>query len=128
MIIWGGAGGPDDNDGGSYDPVANSWTPTSTVDAPTARIVHSAVWTGTEMLVWGGENSIGPINNGGRYNPAFDSWAPLTTVGAPSGRFNHTALWTGNAMLIWGGQGNPGDYSDPYSYTPSRDLYLYLKP
>ena len=32
----------------------DTWTPTSTTNAPTARNQHSAVWTGSEMIVWGG--------------------------------------------------------------------------
>ena len=30
------------------------WTATSTTNAPTARDYHTAVWTGSEMIVWGG--------------------------------------------------------------------------
>ena len=32
----------------------DSWTPTSTYGAPVARNRHTAVWTGTRMIVWGG--------------------------------------------------------------------------
>ena len=39
----------------------DTWTPTSTTNAPGARSNHTAVWTGSEMIVWGGYNgSIGP--------------------------------------------------------------------
>src|SRR5262249_43972460 len=39
-----------------YDPVTDSWTHTSvTAESPTPRSSHSAVWTGEEVLVWGGE-------------------------------------------------------------------------
>src|SRR5882724_6527058 len=34
--------------------IDDSWTATSTTNAPTARYGHTAVWTGTEMIVWGG--------------------------------------------------------------------------
>jgi hypothetical protein len=61
MIVWGGT--PDDasylNDGGRYDPVANSWTPTSANGAPPARRLHTAVWTGAEMILFGGANGTG---------------------------------------------------------------------
>ena len=30
------------------------WFPTSTTSAPDARTVFTAVWTGTEMIIWGG--------------------------------------------------------------------------
>ena len=32
----------------------NTWTATSTSNAPSARYGHTAVWTGSEMIVWGG--------------------------------------------------------------------------
>ncbi len=56
IVHGGGAGGnpgPQFNDGGIYDPATNTWAPLSTVGSP-VRSEHSAVWTGTEMLVWGG--------------------------------------------------------------------------
>ena len=52
MVIWGGNTG--DGTGGRYNPGTGSWTATSTADAPTARNFHTAVWTGNEMIVWGG--------------------------------------------------------------------------
>ena len=42
------------NTGGRYNPGTDSWTATSTTNAPTARHCHTAVWTGSEMIVWGG--------------------------------------------------------------------------
>ena len=32
----------------------DTWTATSTVNAPDARQFHTAVWTGSEMVIWGG--------------------------------------------------------------------------
>src|SRR5437879_3931108 len=32
----------------------DTWTATSTTNAPDAREQHTAVWTGSEMIVWGG--------------------------------------------------------------------------
>ena len=37
--------------GGCID---DTWTPTALTNAPTARADHTAVWTGSEMIVWGG--------------------------------------------------------------------------
>ena len=31
----------------------DTWTPTTLTNAPVARDTHTAVWTGTEMIVWG---------------------------------------------------------------------------
>ncbi|MEZ4867554.1 MAG: C13 family peptidase [Caldilineaceae bacterium] len=109
MLIWGGetaeGGFATTNTGGRYNPATDTWQPISTVNAPSKRRFHTAIWTGTEMIVWGGEaGNSGPVfNNGGRYNPATDSWQPLSTLNVPTGRLLHTAVWTGNEMLIWGG-------------------------
>ena len=67
MLVWGGFDGSGVlNTGGRYNPSTDSWTATSTTHAPTARFVQTAVWTGSEMVVWGGR---GPLatNTGGRY-------------------------------------------------------------
>ena len=61
MIIWGGISA--DNSGGKYTPSTDSWT----ANAPSARYVHTAVWTGSEMIVWGGADVNTFLNTGGRY-------------------------------------------------------------
>ena len=56
MIVWGGYfnGSGYLNTGGRYNPSTDSWTATSTTNAPDGRACHTAVWTGSEMIVWGG--------------------------------------------------------------------------
>jgi len=108
MIIWGGRFSSSPyylNTGGKYNPATDSWTATSTTNAPEGRRIHTAVWTGTEMIVWGGSNSSMPdgLNSGARYDPSTDSWSQTSTTNAPSGRFGHTAIWAGSEMIIWGG-------------------------
>ena len=67
------------------------------------------MWTGTELIVWGGVNAAGTaLDTGGRYNPTTDSWASSSLVNAtgtnvPSARQLHTAVWTGTTMIVWGG-------------------------
>src|SRR5207253_11784 len=81
----------------------DAWTATSTTNAPEARAGHTAVWTGSEMIVWGGRSSGGYLNTGGKYNPATDSWIATSSTNAPTGREFHTAVWTGSEMIVWGG-------------------------
>jgi N-acetylneuraminic acid mutarotase len=126
MIVWGGTGCNLDcflSTGGRYNPGSDSWTPTSTTNAPSARYLHTAVWTGTEMIVWGGGGYPG-TNTGGRFNPDTDSWTPTSTTNAPDARFYHTTVWTGNEMIIWGGTGqfvlNTGG-----RYDPSTDAWIF---
>ena len=103
MIVWGGYGNISDlNTGGRYNPSTDSWAPTSTTNAPGARSSHTGVWTGTEMIVWGGVNQF-DLNTGGRYDPGTDTWVSTSTDNAPDRRSSHSAVWTGNEMIVWGG-------------------------
>jgi hypothetical protein len=125
MIVWGGEYGRGHSTyldtGGRYNPDTNTWVPTSTIGAATPRSQHTAVWTGTEMIVWGGsrDTSGGP-GSGGRYDPATDTWTGATSdVGAPDARVEHHAVWTGSVMIVWGGIPflNTGGRYDPLSDT-----------
>ena len=105
--------------------------PLPSTAAPSPRLGHTAVWTGTEMLVWGGGPgaAVGPrpLGDGGRYEPATDTWSPISAAGAPSARSGHTAVWTGAAMLVWGGSG-PGVavLGDGAAYAPAADAWRPL--
>jgi len=126
MIIWGGEDGafPNPNrmnTGGRYDPTSDSWVSTSVAGAPSERSEQSSVWTGSEMIIWGGNNGDYPIL-GGRYNPSTDSWTPTSTNGAPIGRIRHVTVWTGSEMIVWGGENggyptNTGGRYDPLTDT-----------
>src|SRR5437879_8199674 len=70
----------------------DTWTPTSLTNAPAGRTLHTAVWTGSEMIVWGGYNNGNYLNSGGRYNPSTDSWTATSTTNAPDSRASHTAV------------------------------------
>jgi N-acetylneuraminic acid mutarotase len=129
MIIWGGQNGTTRfNDGGRYDPAADSWMTVTTVSAPGLRDHHTAVWTGTEMIVWGGWNGTGNYyNDGGRYNPLTDTWTAVSTYGAPTPRYYHSAIWTGREMIVWGGYTGPSGYfNDGGRYNPTTDTWTAL--
>src|SRR5438128_2156134 len=61
----------------------DTWAATSITNAPAARLVHTAVWTGSEMIIWGGASDANYLGTGGRYNPSTDSWTATTTINAP---------------------------------------------
>ncbi len=128
MIVWGGDNcflSCDVNTGGRYNPSTDSWTATSTTNAPDGRHYHTAVWTGTEMIVWGGFSLfIGILNTGGRYNPATDSWVATSTANAPDARLRHTAVWTGSNMIVWGGDNNGGNLNTGGRYDPANDSWV----
>ena len=81
---------------------AESWRRLATSPL-SPRIGHSAVWTGTEMVIWGGRvPGGGPKADGAAYDPARDRWRRLPPPPV-AGRFGHAAVWTGTEMLVWGG-------------------------
>ena len=83
---------------------APPWKNGTATGAPTARVAHGSVWTGSQLLVWGGFLGGGAYSgNGASYDPALDVWSPLSTANAPSARRGHSAVWTGTSLLVWGG-------------------------
>lgn len=128
FIVWGGItfwGGTPLNDGGRYNPATDTWSPVSTINAPDPRFAHSAVWTGTNMVVWGGDSGgFSYKDSGGVYDPATDTWVRSTSMtNAPAARGYHTAAWTGSRMMVWGGE-NPGKFGDGAFYDPAADAWV----
>ena len=92
----------------------------------------SAVWTGREMVVWGGAWRAGNasiwLEDGAAYDPAGDRWRSIAT--SPLGpRERAFAAWTGKEVLIWGGV--PGtkaafgydDFVDGALYDPAKNTW-----
>jgi N-acetylneuraminic acid mutarotase len=139
MIVWGGifrmingiTGQVTNvylNSGGRYNPSTNAWTATRLDGTtPAARHVHTAVWTGSQMIVWGGQyvtsgsTIYAPL--GGRYNPANDTWAGVYSPG-PQPRSQHGAVWTGSEMIVWGGTGYGGTKTTGGRYNPATDSWI----
>ena len=129
MIVWGGGTDPSYGltaTGGRYNPSTNSWTATRNTSAPEPRAYHSAVWTGTWMIVWGGEGDDQYFDTGGLYDPALDSWSATSTgPGVPLPRHLHTTVWTGTEMIVWGGVQleSPG-FEAGGRYDPALDRWV----
>ena len=140
MILWGG-GYRDQpqvltyDDGARYDPASDHWTLLSTNGAPRARYKHTAVWTGAEMIIWGGVMVSGELqkpsyesfNNGARFNPITDRWTPLSQRGTPDPRSSHLAVWNGTEMIVWGGVGDKSEcLNSGGRYDPGLDRWAAL--
>jgi hypothetical protein len=127
FIVWGGSGTPptgtttattDSRAGAAYDPSTDTWR--RIAGAPLdPRLAPAAVWTGQEMLVWGGlpvANAVDPSNEAAAYRPATDSWRRLPD--APVAGYE--ATWTGTELIVLGADG------DIAAYDPRADTWRSL--
>ncbi len=131
VLLWGGddavlPAGLKYGDGAAYNPATDSWRPISSEGAPSPRFLHTAVWTGEEMIVWGGWGEAA-LGDGSAYEPGTDTWRPISNEGAPSVRINHTAVWTGDEMIVWGGEALD-TVAGGGAYDPETDAWRPLPP
>jgi N-acetylneuraminic acid mutarotase len=112
LIVWGGQSGAHGStlhgDGAAYDPATRRWT--TMPSAPISpRVSAAAVWTGSEVVIWGGYNdlssasSLHVTNTGAAYNPKTRTWrtlanSPLSASSSPG------IAWTGSEVIIVDGQ------------------------
>lgn len=107
-LIWGGLRGDSEslNTGGAYCPMSNTWLDLPAdpwlADLKEGRWEHTAIWTGTTMVVWGGFFPA-PASHGRIYDPSILSWSAVSPIDEPEDRYYHTAVWTGTEMIVWGG-------------------------
>lgn len=112
-------------DGARYNPLHDRWTTLSAEGAPTRRAWHTALWTGSSMIVWGGvqHDPSSPsvdLNSGAIYDPTRDAWSAMAAGHAPEGRRNHIAAWTGEEMIVWGGETESNLLNDGARYNPKN--------
>lgn len=110
VIIWGGQSGAQaDNrlysDGAAYDPARGTWR---TIPRPpiAPRSGHTAVWTGHEMIVWGGHTDTGQsLLDGASFSPSTNQWRRLPPAPTGNTREYGKGLWVDNTLVIGGGAG-----------------------
>ena len=129
MVVWGGQDGKGSyfNDTALYDPVADAWTTgagASTGTPPPGAAGAKSVWTGSAVLVWGGNGAQGAAAGGMlTFGGGAPQWSAISANGAPANRFDHTAVWTGQRLLIWGGQNATGVLGDGAAYDPINNAW-----
>jgi hypothetical protein len=122
LLIWGGGdahqgGIAADPDGAAYEPVGRTWRKLPPAPVP-PRLGAANVWTGTELLIWGGSDCGGcgtePIGAGAAYDPATNQWRKLATSPLRATRFP-PAVWAGSEMVVSGNfsAGVPAAAYDP---------------
>ncbi|MEZ4405761.1 MAG: hypothetical protein R3A52_04585 [Polyangiales bacterium] len=96
-----------------------------------ARTGQYAVWTGEEVIVWGGHDpddasASGVRGDGFRFDPTRGEVRVLPATAAPAARWQdgqQTAVWDGRAMIILGGITASGEAHDSAAYVPSLDAW-----
>jgi hypothetical protein len=134
VLVWGGWAGDGAGewraDGAAYDPTANTWRPLP--ESPlSGRIPVAAVWTGTELIVWGDVSRSAEDVDGAAYDPARDSWRKLRP--APFALNEAEAVWTGAEMVVYGAllDGNNASRSEHargVAYNPATDTWREIAP
>jgi hypothetical protein len=89
----------------------------------------AGVWTGTQLLVWGGQGRNGhDYATGASWTPATHTWSKLPTSPL-SPRYAPASVWTGSSWFLWGGwAGMYGDRrpADGALYDPATRTWTSL--
>jgi hypothetical protein len=111
LVVWGGNLGagepPHFNEGWAFDVASRAWR--AIAPAPLSpRSWSAAVWSGREVLVWGGGAGWGPddrpADDGAAYDPGADAWRMLPPSPLPPERV-FGAIWTDEEMVVVGNAG-----------------------
>jgi hypothetical protein len=126
LLMWGGSPLGYDvvpvADGYAFDAGTRDWSPMPASPLK-ARGYPASVWTGTELLVWGGmESDTRVVGDGAAYDPARRTWRVLPP--APIGARAPLSVWTGEEMLVWGtGYRTAQPPKDGAAYRPATDSW-----
>ena len=138
LIVWGGVAGtaqhsPLYDDGAAFDPTTNTWKVLPPSPLP-PTFDASAVWTGRELVVFGGQVSetdrSAPrlTNRAAAYDPSSNAWhllpsSPLTP------RTQALEFWTGSRVVVLGGTNAASQpCRDGASYNPATDTWTHIDP
>jgi Kelch motif len=119
---------PEQSTSATVDSLPEGWTDLGPLPGD---LSSTTVWTGSEILVWGGggEDGPGPLRaDGFRLNPISGETTPVPEAPiAP--RANAAAAWTGQELLIWGGWSEgPPFLDDGAALDPTTDTWRTLPP
>src|SRR5436190_21415546 len=108
------------------------WTPLPQGPAP--RVGHAAVWTGRQMVMWGGQMVQGAKyrSDGEIFEPASHRWSQIPDAPLEA-RSDEVAAWTGSRLLVWGGgiegpKRHAKSFSDGASYDAATGRWTPMAP
>jgi hypothetical protein len=143
LVYWGGASHPPVRahaDGAAFNPGTNRWA--TLPPAPEGQQWQPegddgvAVWTGREVLVWGGWTvpdpvaapNVGTPADGVAYDPAGRTWRrlPRPPVQLRWASLNQWVLWTGQELMVGGVEAGPGGGTRAGAYNPATNRWRLL--
>jgi hypothetical protein len=123
------------------DPI-NPWSEypagwTELTAPPEIRTGAPQVWTGSQLLIWGGwsggSDEQPPEQDGLAFDASSNMWGAIPPAPIP-GRSFPAYAWSGSELLVWGGWDGsysgeePGTLSDGAAYDPSTQQWRLLPP
>jgi len=126
MLVWGGSKDGELllRSGGLFNPNTGQWSAMSLEGAPSARLGAQGVWTGEEVIVWGGYDAepYYGLEDGAIYNPITDMWRPMAELSGPVLGLG-SAVWGDGRMYVWLGR-----MRDVYGgvYNPDTDTWVAM--
>ena len=121
VAVYGGIGTFGTAAGAMFDPRTGGWQQVSTSRiGPFPRSHGAVVWSGSRLIVFGGDSFGTALGDGGEYDPATDSWSFLSgnAFYAPSSRAGPAAVWAAGRMLVFGGRNGSSYFGDGAAYMP----------
>ncbi|MFT3680179.1 MAG: kelch repeat-containing protein [Ferruginibacter sp.] len=125
-----------------YNITGDAWSLAATSPGASATSFtsenHSAVWTGTEMIIAGGSNSFASLGLTivRAYNPATDSWRLFNPFPGYNPKISPAVGWLNNQFVVQAGSwtNNTGFRFDPANGSPDyietslkRYFFMYRK-
>lgn len=102
----------------AYSPKTNQWR--RLPDAPTRHGI--VVWTGRELVGWGGGCCGDVSDDGSAYNPSTNTWRKLAPAPV-NGQQSPVGAWTGRELVVFNGHGPEGDRVGGAAYNPKTDTW-----
>jgi len=119
------------SDGSIYTFSSDSWSPVSTMGSPSARAFMHGLWSGSEVILWGGRTNTMPSTESKydgmkgvwSYSPASNTWtAHAAQLNEPRFHGEEQPVWTGRHMFIF----KPVQEEYSYQYTLSENSWKKL--
>jgi hypothetical protein len=113
-------------DGAAYVPGNGTWR--RIADSPLSpRTRQMAVWTGREVIVWGGAvrpDGVGGLLDGAAYDPATDSWRSISDAPLGADRTSAATATVDGLAVFGGGGSSSGSLLDSLLvYDPAADSW-----